>query len=235
MNLRYTAKRPIFYFLLSLMLCAGMISTANFSSYAEFSNSYATKEELRSNSTDYRLVTFTDVLEDTWYKDAVDFLTARGIVAGVGNERFDPEAPIKRADFVILMIHAFGIVPGIGETESFADAENAYYTPYLDVARQLDLISGAGENRFEPEAAITREDMLVMLEKTMTFAKWEIPEKYNYNIQNFLDADTISDYAKTQFQRFINAGWLAGYDRQLMPQKSMTRAEAAQLIYNIQK
>ena len=225
MNLRSTARRPIFYFLLILMLCAGMISATKFSSFAA----------LRPISTDYRLVTFTDILEDAWYKDAVDFLAARGFVAGVGNERFDPEAPIKRADFVILMVQAFGIVPGIGETESFADAENAYYTPYLDVVRQLGLISGVGENRFDPEAIITREDMLVILEKTMTFAKWEIPEKYRYRIENFLDADTISDYARDQFQRFINAGWLAGYDRQLMPQKAMTRAEAAQIIYNIQK
>lgn len=235
MNLRNPTRGTVFHFLLILMLCAGMLSAANFSSFAEFSNSYPVKEELQPISTDYRLVTFTDVLEDAWYKDAVDFLAARGFVAGVGNERFDPEAPIKRGDFVILMVQAFGIVPGIGETESFADAANAYYTPYLDVAKQLGLINGVGENRFEPEAAITREDMLVMLEKTMTFAKWEIPEKYNYRIQNFQDADTISVYAKSHFQKFVNAGWIAGYDRQLMPQKAITRAEAAQLIYNIQK
>lgn len=235
MNLKIDRRFHAFALLIILLLCCGLSATRNASSFAQTSTIIATEEVPRINPYNYRLVTFTDVLEDTWYKDAVDFLTARGIVAGVGNERFDPEAPIKRADFVILMVQAFGIVPGIGDTESFADAENAYYTPYLDVAKQLGLISGAGENRFEPEAAITREDMLVTLEKTMTFAKWEIPEKYNYNIQNFLDADTISDYAKTELQRFINAGWLVGYDRQLMPQKSITRAEAAQVLFNILK
>lgn len=205
-----------------------------FSAYTE--PGFATLGAASSLTADQRdLVQFTDVSMTAWYKDAVDHLAANGIVAGIGHARFDPEAPIKRGDFVILMCHALGIVPGTEPVESFEDAGSAYYTPYINMAKGYSLISGVGENCFEPEALIRREEVCVMLEKALVFAKYNIPEKYKYKIDNFDDASAISDYARAAIQRFVNAGWLAGFDRRLMPQKPMTRAEAAQVLYNLSR
>ena len=47
-------------------------------------------------------VNFDDVDENAWYAKAVNTLGSMGIVAGVGENKFDPERPITRAEFTAI-------------------------------------------------------------------------------------------------------------------------------------
>lgn len=51
---------------------------------------------------------FTDVPSTHWAKAAIDAMAAKGVIKGVGNNKFDPEAQVSRAQFVAMMVRAFG-------------------------------------------------------------------------------------------------------------------------------
>jgi len=116
---------------------------------------------------DYNPVQFVDVPEDAWYYRAVRFIAAREITEGTGDGMYDPEVPLKRADFLVLLMRAFEIGPDEHPTDNFADAGDTYYTSYLAAAKRIGISKGVGDNLFSPETEITRQEMFTMLYNTL--------------------------------------------------------------------
>lgn len=52
---------------------------------------------------------FADLGASHWAKKPVEVLAAKGIVTGVSAVSFAPSAQISRADFVVMLIRAFGL------------------------------------------------------------------------------------------------------------------------------
>ena len=68
--------------------------------------------------------TFTDVMGDAWYFAAVEWAASLGIVSGMGDGTFDPDAPITREQMAFMLfrfIQAMGIEIPMGETNEFVD------------------------------------------------------------------------------------------------------------------
>ena len=84
---------------------------------------------------------------------------------------------------------------------------------------------------FEKDKTITRQDMVVMLDKACadgTNADAEV-------LKAFLDNDKISDYAIQSFANMVAKGIIAGNGTMLYPQDDTVLAEAAVAVYNIVK
>jgi hypothetical protein len=82
----------------------------------------------------YNPVSFSDVAEGAWYYKPVTFLAARGVTNGTGGGNYSPAAPVKRADFLVMLMRACGIEPDANPADNFADAGDTYYTGYLAAA-----------------------------------------------------------------------------------------------------
>ncbi|WP_086074674.1 glycosyl hydrolase 53 family protein [Paenibacillus camerounensis] len=180
----------------------------------------------------YNAVTFSDVSSGQWYSDAVGYMAARGIVYGIGGHAFAPESDVTRADFLMMIMKAYGIEADMTGAVPFADAANKYYSGYVSTARQLGLVSGTGDNRFEPEAAITRQDMSVIfyniLKQLNELSAGETGQSYD----SFADTAAVSGYAQAAMKALVEAGLLNGDGAQLAPAGYATRAQAAQIVYN---
>ena len=48
-------------------------------------------------------IPFTDVHEGQWFREAVVWAAGRGIIHGVGEDRFDPHAPVTREQFAVML------------------------------------------------------------------------------------------------------------------------------------
>lgn len=181
----------------------------------------------------YNKVTFSDVASNAWYSGAVSFTAARGIVQGVGGGRFEPDANVKRADFLIMVMRAYGIEPDKEITDNFADAGDKYYTAYLGTAKRLGLVSGVGNNLFAPEERISRQDVFVILYRILDMID-ELPEgETGRALESFEDSGKVAGYAREAMSLFTRTGITAGDGVNLMPDKVSTRAEAVQMLYNI--
>lgn len=181
----------------------------------------------------YNEVKFKDVKAGDWYANAVGFLAAWGIVSGIGDGNFGPRHKLTRGQYVVMVMKAYGIDPKGNSTGNFADAGNTYYTNYLAAAKKLNLVSGIGNNSFAPERLITRQEMFTMLYNTLQ-AIGELPVGTSgRNLDSFSDAGQIASWAKPAIKLLVETGTVSGSEGLIKPVAGSSRAEMAQVLYNL--
>ncbi|MDF2923567.1 MAG: conserved repeat protein [Paenibacillaceae bacterium] len=181
----------------------------------------------------YNPVRFTDVAATAWYSKAVSFIAARGITTGTGEGQYSPEARLSRGEFVVLLLKACGIVPDEDGVSNFADAGDMYYTGYLAAARRLGIAEGMGGNQFAPDSPMTRQEMFTLLSKALKASGQWKEEQPALPLAAFRDAEEIAPWAREAIGQLAAAGIVKGRGGELAPAASATRAEIAQVLYNL--
>lgn len=90
---------------------------------------------------------FTDVSPDAWFYSAVRWAYRTGLVSGTSETTFDPNAPIRRQDFALILYMQSGSPAMVGSTlKGFSDAAqvSGYAYAALTWAVEQGLISGVG-------------------------------------------------------------------------------------------
>lgn len=181
----------------------------------------------------YNEVNFADVASGAWYNEAVGFIAARGITLGTGNNLYSPSEKLTRGQLIVMVMKAFGIAPSANGENNFADAGDTYYTGYLAAAKQLGIADGVGNNLFAPEKEISRQEMVTLLYNVLRFIG-ELPDAAAEKpLSDFSDASQISSWAKNAMEFFVETGLIIGDAGKLSPERSTTRAEMAQVFYNL--
>ena len=181
----------------------------------------------------YNKVSFKDVAEDAWYSKAVGFIAARGITTGTGNGLFNPGEKLTRGQFIVMVLKAYGISPDQNPTENFSDAGSTYYSNYLATAKKLGISGGVGNNRFAPDNQITRQEMFVLLYNALK-ATGKVPEVTGAKtLVEFSDGGQVASWAKDAMTYFVQTGTISGNGGKLSPVATTSRAEMAQVLYNL--
>ncbi|WP_337034149.1 S-layer homology domain-containing protein [Paenibacillus illinoisensis] len=181
---------------------------------------------------------FQDV-ENHWAKDAVNDMGSRLIVNGVGNDLYNPNADMTRAEFAAIVMRGLGLKPVDG-IAPFADVDASdWYTPAVLTAYEYKLIEGFEDGTFRPEEKITREQAMVILSKAMTITglqeKLAIKESDEL-LKPYTDASHISEWAKAAVAASLEAGVVSGRGgEELAPKANITRAEVAAIVQRILK
>lgn len=172
----------------------------------------------------------SDIGEAKWAEDEITFLHKKKIISGYDDNTFGPNNPIKREEFVTIIINAVGIVP-IGSIENtFTDVkENSWYEKYILTAVEQGYVSGMGENLFGTGECISRQDAAVILYRVIKDAERENQRIYT----GFADDERIAEYAKEAVKCMFEYSIINGAEGNMFnPQNNLTRAEAAKMIYN---
>lgn len=181
----------------------------------------------------YNKVSFNDVSANAWYSKAVGFIAARGITTGTGKGNYSPDAKLTRGEFLVMMMRAYGIAPDTDLTNNFADAGNTYYTGYLAAAKRLGISGGIGNNMFAPGKEITRQEMFTLLYNALKVIG-ELPEgNTGKPLSEFSDSEQIASWAKDAMKLMTETGTISGSGGKLSPTSTTTRAEMAQVLYNL--
>jgi hypothetical protein len=181
----------------------------------------------------YNMVSFRDVPTNAWYSTAISFIGAREITTGTGTGNFSPGAKLTRGDFMVLLMRAYGIAPDKNPSDNFSDAENNYQTGYLAAAKRLGLSNGVGNNFFAPARAITRQEMFTLLYNTLKMICQLPKATIEKPLSEFTDSDKIASWAEEAIACLVNAGVISGSGSKLSPVNITTRAEMAQMLYNL--
>ena len=181
----------------------------------------------------YNPVRFNDVAEGSWYEDAVSFIAARNIAVGVDNGNYRPGEKLTRGEFIVMLMRAYGITEDANSEDNFADAGSAYYTGYLAAAKRLGVSNGVGSNLFAPEKQITRQELFVLLYNALKTLN-QLPEgAADKNLSDFTDSREVSPWAKEAITLLVKTGTISGSNKKLAPANTTTRAEMAQILYNL--
>lgn len=175
--------------------------------------------------------TFADVPATHWAHDAIQALTAKQIIKGVSITAFEPNRSITRAEFTSLLMSSLKLTtPG---DIKFADvADNAWYKEAVSIAVHAGIVKGKSETLFDPNAAITREEMAAMLMKAFEVKTSKKVDAYAE--PRFNDAEQISPWAVNYVNAAEELGLVQGRNgNKFAPKGKTTRAETAQVLYNL--
>lgn len=176
---------------------------------------------------------FTDMDSYWWAMDAVNDLASKGIIKGRSETEFAPDAYITRADNTVLLLRVLGKTADF--TENFEDVyEGKYYYNEIGVAKALGIASGVGNNRFDPDNMVMRQDMATLAYRVLSRegVLTSIPNTAVLN--RFKDADYIDFYAREAMAACIDAGLMSGYgDNTINPRGNASRVEVALFIHRI--
>lgn len=181
----------------------------------------------------YNRVSFSDVAANDWFSKAVGFIVARKITTGTGNGNYGPNTKLTRGEFIVMLLKTYDIAPDTNTKDNFTDAGNTHYTNYLSAAKRLGISEGIGNNRFAPDKQITRQEMFTLLYNALKVTG-RLPEsKGGKDLTAFSDAGDIASWAKTAMTLLVKTGAVGGSGGKLSPAATATRAEMAQVLYNL--
>jgi hypothetical protein len=174
-----------------------------------------------------------------WAEADVDALLAQQLISGYPDNTFRPDAPITRAEFVVMLARALGWSSNGGDMEPgalyFSDARTIpdWARQAVGYAVQQGLVHGYADNTFRPDAPITRAEAGVFLDQALRIFACDTGNN-SFLPPPWDDWTKIPVWAQTPVSQLFNAGVLAGRTPQeFAPLDSLKRGEAATAISRI--
>lgn len=107
--------------------------------------------------------TFTD-MADNDYAEAVDTLTALGVITGYEDGSFKPEKTVTRAEMAKLMVELLGYGDLVaGSKSNFTDTQGHWADQWIALAAGRGIVIGTGDGKFNPDGIVTYDQVLTML------------------------------------------------------------------------
>lgn len=159
-----------------------------------------------------------------WAKDAIVYALDNGILKG-DDGKVSPDRQLTRAEMAAIISRADTEEADIS---SYTDvSKDAWY--YADMAKAVAAgVFNGYENKLNPEANITREEVFAVIQRA-----YKLSAENPADLSQFNDEENISDWAKDAASVLVAKGYINGADGSLNPKANITRAELAQIIYNI--
>lgn len=116
---------------------------------------------------------FDDVPDDAYYAKYTEWAREKGIVSGVGGNRFAPDASITRQDMAVMLERYASVMgleaPEMNAVETFIDDESisAYAKDAVAAMQKAGVISGKPGGVFDPKAGATRAEVSAILHSFM--------------------------------------------------------------------
>jgi len=174
--------------------------------------------------------TFSDVSSNYWAAQFIQQLSQRGVIAGFPDGSFRPEEAVTRAQFAAMVNKAFQKAQQ-RQAINFTDVPSNYWaSSAIQQAYTIGFLSGYPGNRFEPNQAIPRQQVLVSLANGLQYTAKVNTES---TLQYFNDASNIASYARSPIAAATEKQIVVNYPnvKFLNPTATATRAQVAAFIY----
>lgn len=169
---------------------------------------------------------FSDI-PNNWAYDAVVYALNNGILKGDDNQVF-PDRLLTRAELAAIINRSLGFSEK-AEISAYADvSKDAWYYDDMATAVKANIFRGY-DNRLTPESAVTREEVFTVIARAYNL------NSTNGELPQFDDVESISDWAKDSVVALWEKEYINGDNNSIRPKDNITRAELAQILYNISK
>ena len=172
---------------------------------------------------------FTDVAEGDWFHDAVRYVYDNGLMDGVGDGQFAPNATTNRA-MVVTILYRLAGEPAVSGDAAFTDvADGLWYTDAVLWAAQKGIVNGVSDTEFAPSGDLTREQLATVLYRYAESMGYDVSA--SVDLSGFPDAGDIQSYAAQALSWAVAEGLLQGFeDDSLRPGGTATRAQIATIL-----
>ncbi|QWH17169.1 N-acetylmuramoyl-L-alanine amidase [Bacillus mycoides] len=177
-----------------------------------------------SSSSFAQTKTFPDVPAKHWAEDSINYLVEKGAVKGNDAGMFEPEKEITRAEAATMMAKILNLPIDSGAKPSYADAQKHWATPIIAAVEKAGVVKGKDNGTFDPDGKIDRVSMASLLVEA-----YKLDSKVNGTpVTKFSDLE--KSWGKAKANILVELGISVGTGNKWEPEKTLTKAEAAQFI-----
>ena len=175
---------------------------------------------------------YVDVPANAWYADAVNTVSARGLLDGRPGNHFEPSSRLSRGELVKALYRLTGM-PATNAEAFFPDVPHTSDC-YEAVSWAADkgLVSGMPDGSFAPEAGITRAQMATVLYRYAALSGTDVPK--GSGIGTYTDWRQVGAWCREPLSWAVETGLLRGKGgNRLAPNDIVTRAEGAVFLQRL--
>lgn len=168
-----------------------------------------------------------------WAKDDIELLFSKGIIAGITDKQFAPDATITRAQFATLLVKALGLADAQPANATFKDVKSgAWYYGAVEAAAANGLVAGSNGS-FNPEGQITRQEMAAMVANALKVGGKDVSAD-TAELDKFSDKSEIANWAQSSVAVAVKEGIITGRTATtVVPKANATRAEGTVMIKKV--
>lgn len=157
---------------------------------------------------------FTDVPSGSWYADAVNYVSEKGLMNGTSKNSFSPNATTTRGMIVTILARVEGV--------------NTNGTPWYAAGQKWAMDNGISDGT-NMTGEVTREQLAAILYRYAKLKGYDTSK--SNKLDSYKDADKVSSWA-VEAMRWANAeGLINGKSNSMLdPQGKATRAETAAIL-----
>lgn len=173
---------------------------------------------------------FRDVKQSDWFYNSLAYVVENKLFVGTSADTFEPNIPMTRGMLVCVLARLDGADLSGYRGSSFSDvALGSYYLSSIEWAFEENIVNGVGNGLFEPDRAISREELMAIFSNYLENRGYELPQQGGQ--EAFADQAQISAWAAGSVARMQSLGLAGGRGNNLFaPKETATRAEVASLV-----
>lgn len=183
-----------------------------------------------ASAADVTASSFRDFDRSAWYAEAVSAAVENGLLYGRNSNVIDPNGNLTRAEMAAIINRAFGCYKTADISQYKDVAKNAWYYNDVALAVQMGTYNGRSGASMAPDAPITRQEAMTVVARALQL---DLERYSKADLSKFSDRGQISNWALPYVKAMVGADYIHGRTSGLAPQDTITRAEFAQIFYNI--
>ncbi len=179
--------------------------------------------------TSVTVMAFEDMPND-WSTAALQSAVDNGLLSGDENNRLLPKNNLTRSQMATVLVRALGATEQ-GDISAFTDvSKDKWYYSAMATSYKMGIFLGDGAGKLTPDANITRQEAFVVLARA-----FNLKATTTSGLNKFSDNSDVAAWARPEIEAMITNGYVGGSNGKLNPKANITRAEFAQVMYNLVK
>ena len=183
-----------------------------------------------ANTPNRKATDFRDFDRTAWYAEAVSAAVDNGLLYGKSSTTLDPNGDMTRAEMAAIINRSFGCYKTADISQYKDVSKSKWYYKDVALAVQMGTYNGRSSSAMAPDAPISRQQAMTVVARALEL---DYDSYSKTDLSAFSDRSEISNWALPYVRAMVGAVYIHGRGKVLAPQDNITRAEFAQIFYNI--
>ena len=183
-----------------------------------------------ANTVARKATDFRDFDKSAWYAEAVSAAVDNGLLYGKSSTMLDPNGDMTRAEMAAIINRSFGCYKTADISQYKDVSKSKWYYKDVALAVQMGTYNGRSSSAMAPDSPITRQEAMTIVARALEL---DYDAYAKTDLSAFSDRSEISNWALPYVRAMVGADYIHGRGKVLAPQDNITRAEFAQIFYNI--
>ena len=183
-----------------------------------------------ANTFNRKATDFRDFDRTAWYAEAVSAAVDNGLLYGKSSTTLDPNGDMTRAEMAAIINRSFGCYKTADISQYKDVAKSKWYYKDVALAVQMGTYNGRSASAMAPDAPISRQEAMTVVARALEL---DYNAYAKTDLSKFADEKNISSWALPYVRAMVGTDYIHGRTKGLEPLDNITRAEFAQIFYNI--